>query len=308
MIQYDKLNISNKNLYFLCSYDYYSIKFSIEKLTENLSMKDLNCYEININEISEFKDIKVIFETCPVMDNFKVLILSNFNFKSSLCKEIIKYIKQNLTPTFLKIIIPYFISKELNFKKNPDIQSIDRFENSVVVYPNNKFFIDRMLKDTKLHSIREILYQNENLDIVKNDISKLKLMDWKLDDIRNIITKPFDFNIWDLINQVSNRHLSKALEILKILREKNTSDVLIALALGKKFKDLYLIKQYYSNGYKDSEIQNQLKFHPYVIKISMEIIKNFSIEKLEDAYIDFNKKENFFNNNNLELYIIKLLN
>src|SRR5690625_7638366 len=53
-------------------------------------------------------------------------------------------------------------------------------------------------------------------------------------------------------------------------------------SLNKKFKIILQIKSLQSSKKKESELQKQIKAHPYVIKLASQRARRFSVERLEN--------------------------
>src|SRR5699024_12731877 len=90
-------------------------------------------------------------------------------------------------------------------------------------------------------------------------------------------------SVLKLVNVVLNRKLSVAIRISKDL-EKNNEELIALLALlAFQFRIILQVKLLHSSGLRESELQKQIKSHPYVIKLASQRARRFSVERLENT-------------------------
>lgn len=133
-----------------------------------------------------------------------------------------------------------------------------------------------------------------------------------IDIAKQVISKSNQTDIFDLTEAISKKNLLKALDALSDIRAKGQSDVATSLCLNKKFKELYLIKSYLTKGLGQNDIANKLRCHPYVVKLGINTVKNFTLYQLENAFLETGECEKLYKlgvkNDILETTLIKILN
>lgn len=86
----------------------------------------------------------------------------------------------------------------------------------------------------------DLFINADNMDVVKNDIDKIKCLD-DLSNAKKYITKSFESNIFDLINFIISRNINSALGTLRFLLSKE-NPVSLNLVLLKHFNSLRKFK------------------------------------------------------------------
>ncbi|GEM_PF-3253004 len=296
MTTYSSISLENpKRLYLVVSLDYYSIEQVLINLTKELSMININFIKINLKTMQDIRDMKNIINTYPIIDSYRVVFIDNVDFKSKLYKELLKV---NL-PEHTKIVIPYYIQRRDNIKKDNNISSFEKIPYSEVVYQAidkkrvialaNELGIKKLDKD-----IIDKLLSLDNMDVIKNDLVKLSsILDDDIDykTMEQVISKSNEIDMFDLIEAISKKNMNLTMKVLREIRDKGENDIGITIRIRNKFRELYYIKSYLIKGLNKDDIAYKLKCHPYVALLGVNAVKNYTYEKLESAFITLNECE-----------------
>ena len=267
-------------------------QYDLEESSISLAIEDLNTYNL-------FEGIKlVIVNNINKIDNEEILLKYLNNSSSNIL----------VLTSWESLDERKKLTKEIKKTcKSLDFTDFDLF----------KMIKDRLqgyeINMKAINTLKE--YCNDNYDVILNSIDKLKL--YKKDtlviteeDIKKIIKKSFDSNIFDLINAINKKDKMKLFNVYYELKYNNVDDLQIISVLANHFKLIYKIKEL--NGLKDQEIISNLKLHPYRFKLLksdsyqyekkelLKFIKNLSI-------VDINIKSGKLSKDMaMELFLSKL--
>lgn len=147
---------------------------------------------------------------------------------------------------------------------------------------------------------------NNNMDDIINEIRKLIEYNSKngtpitKEHIDLITTKTIEAVIFDLTDNLGNRKIKEAINILDNLLLQKEPLQKIYIMIYRHYKNLYLYK--YAKENDISDINELLGLHPFVANKLNYQIKNYSLEELNNIYkdlmlIDINNKSG-----NIDLY------
>ncbi|GAA5415568.1 uncharacterized protein YqeN [Paraliobacillus ryukyuensis] len=84
-----------------------------------------------------------------------------------------------------------------------------------------------------------------------------------------------------LVDAVIAKNLAKALRIYQDLARMNEDEIALVALLASQFRTINHVKTLKKTGYSQKQMAQQLKVHPYVIKMAMTRENYFSREQLE---------------------------
>lgn len=132
-------------------------------------------------------------------------------------------------------------------------------------------------------------YLPNHLQIVDNELEKLALYvhssaNAKLDleQLKSIISKSVEGELFDLIEKIANRNFQSAYEIYQQLLRQNEEPIKIIALLARQFRIILQCKVLYQQGYSQKQIAAHLKMHPYPVKLAIEQGGKFSQDELYD--------------------------
>ena len=204
--------------------------------------------------------------------------------------------------------------KILNKIKNKKIEKID------VSNIDLTSFIKEEFKDYKI-SFKEINmlkdYTSNDYNRIKEEIKKLKM--YKLDtkeitegDIKKLVAKNLDKNIFDLVNYIYKKNKDKVFEVYYELVKEELDELKIIGFLSNNYVLIYKIKELIKE-YNDEECMLKLnKMHPYRFKLlkeqALSLDKKYLLNKIKElSDLDIKIKSGVINPKlGMELFFCKL--
>lgn len=241
------------------------INKELDVLKKNIDVN--NIYRFDLRESSVF-DLIYAIDSVSIFDDKKLVIVTGFEELDD-SDILIKYLN-NQNDNIL-----VFISSEKLDNKKKLISEIKK--NSKVIDVSNinlDDFIKKSFDGYKISSFNINLlkdYCNNDYERLKNEIDKLKMYKFEEkeilgDDIKLLVKKSFDSNIFDLLNAIDRKDKKSIFNIYYELISNNEDELKILSMLVSNFKLLYKIKELlmYKN---EDEIIKILGIKPVRFKI-----------------------------------------
>lgn len=258
---------------------------------DNLSTYDL--------EETPIQDVIVDAESYPFFGDKKLIIAYHPTFLTAKSKslpfehdlkQLEAYILNPVDYSILLFIAPYEkldnrkkIMKQL--KNNAEIANC----NPIKEYELNDW-IKKLADEHGIEIQAEAyeLFEPEltNLFLLQNELAKLALYVGK----NGVVTKEIAADILSpsvnssalrLADAVMSRNLGQAISLYKNLEKMKEEPIALNALLAFQFRMIFRVKLLKQKGYSQNQIQQQLRAHPYVIKIASERARHFSIQRLE---------------------------
>lgn len=126
---------------------------------------------------------------------------------------------------------------------------------------------------------------NFDLQIMELELQKLLLYRKEnpvitLQHVEEIVTKTVEANIFALSDSIGNKNGREALQNLHNLYQTGESPFKLIGFLVRHFRNLLVVKDYCAQGYREAQIKEKTKLHPFVIKKCIQQVKRFSIQQL----------------------------
>ena len=182
--------------------------------------------------------------------------------------------------------------------------------NSIVKYALNKYNI-KLTNEALDELLNRLPIDLINL---KTEINKLSSFEEviELEDIKNLINKPLEDDIFSLINAILDKNLDNSIQYWRDLKKQNYDGVGASLILSTQIRFMFKVKYLYSLGFSSEQIASRIKAHPYRIKIVLRRINIFTINQLlsmlnELATLDQNIKTGKIEaNNGFEIFLVNM--
>lgn len=84
-----------------------------------------------------------------------------------------------------------------------------------------------------------------------------------------------------MVDAVINQQLQKAIILFKDLEKIKEEPIALIALLASQFRTILHVKLLRQKGYTQSQMAQQLKVHPYVVKMSQKREKSFTMEELK---------------------------
>lgn len=269
----------------------YTILKNINKFKDGINQ--LNVSEIDISNISDPREIIEKCETLPLLFDKKRVVTINAKFlhddykdKYGIFKCLKKYVK-NL-PDFTVLILYLYkrdkrekISKRLKELQNQGMNLIvdgdERMEKLKIISEfvrSNDIRLDQ-------ESIDFMITANSNMDMLINDIFKLKFMDnISIASIKKVFSSLEEEDTLDLLNYIADSSKIAALKSLNILMDTGFQPIQIIKSIMKQYQRLIYCKSGIMANKSIKNIAKEYKLHPYFCKRLCGIASNLNIYNL----------------------------
>jgi len=284
--------------------------FELDKFIDNL-MKEKSITEKIIYDYEKCDINECINEASynDLFGNLKLVILNNSTFltsKSSLESERFNnYITSPNPNTYLvftvnsdKLDERKKLVKELKSKSIvKEFKSIDKtnIDTAIKDYFNN---IDYKINMDAVSEIKSRLLTNTS--VLYSELSKLEMYKYNskeitLEDVKKVIIKYEEDNIFKLVDAVINKDKKRIFTIYKkIINDKVEPSVIIVL-LANNIRLILQTKLLYEEKMSETSIASKLKEHPYRIKLALNNAYKSTINELVSElnklfYLDYKIK------------------
>lgn len=297
-----------KNNYLIISNDKVVIDSKLNDIVKKIDAKEKEIIKMSLSEktVDDFLDE---LNTYNFLCDIKIVILydayfieGDTNYDKELPK-IEKYLEQDSDNVLI------LIAEKQSSKKN--LSGILDKLNILDTNISTESLIKNNLEGYKIDD-RTTKYLidtcHNNNERVLNELEKLKL--YKIDekeinreDIDKIVIKEYDDSIFDLVNAISARNKTKALELYNRLIEKEDGSLIVG-AIASKLRMIYSVKVMRDKKLKVDEMAQILGVKNAAVSITLENCDNFSDNRLisllkELSNIDIKSKSG---GKNIDLY------
>lgn len=305
-------------IYLIYGKESFLIKKEINKikLDNNIDENDLNIY--NMNDIY-IKNIIDDINSISLFSNKRMIIINNSLPFSTVEKNRndFNYLEEYLNHINNNILV--FVCEEEKLDNRKKIVNL-MLDKANVIECNKydtkkeikKMFNNYLITDQNIDLL--ISRVGDNLDVLKNEIDKIKIYkDKELniteDDINNLTIKNVDMNIFHLIDNIILNNKKKALESYYEMIKCNEEPIKILVMLANQFRLMYQVKCLQgTNIYDMMKILNQKKYPiEMAIEKSRKVGKMAILKKLYQlADLDIKIKKGYINKNiAIELFILE---
>lgn len=133
-------------------------------------------------------------------------------------------------------------------------------------------------------------FVGNNLWQMSNEIRKLTSYkkEIKEEDVDLLVKPKIEADIFETIEALANKEKKRALRLVQKHLEKGDSPLYILSMINFQFRNLLILKscesghEFYANDMRI--LIEGLNLHPYVIKKTRNLLRNFSLEKLKKIY------------------------
>jgi len=163
------------------------------------------------------------------------------------------------------------------FKKFDDRQLISYIQNQVPELTSEMAFIIAKCSSNEIGRI-------------ENELDKLRFVDeLNMDVLADLITPQVDDRIFEMIDSVASKNKDKAFDIYYDLLEIGEGPIKIISLLYMKFKQLFLVQNYYS--LPENEIMSKTGLNYGQVKFTKKLVGKFSTGKILEILKEVQKTE-----------------
>jgi len=255
---------------------------------------NLKYFDFKKDSYQEFKDE---FQTISMFQEKKLVVLEN-TFSNAEFKR--KFLENSKKFTDSKDIILFYTTDQILkkdplfgfLKKQAKFQEFELLAGQKLKNWVKKEFERYRCQISDIALGKLIEFTGNDLWQITNEIKKLasykKKQKVKEEDVELLVRPKIEADIFKTINAISSRNKKQALILIHKHLEKGDSPLYLLSMINFQFRNLLLVKSCESKGelyINDMRIlSKKLKLHPYVVRKSMPLIKNFSLEELKKIY------------------------
>lgn len=302
-----------KSVYLFYGEEVYLIDYAINKLKETYiseSLETLN-YKILEGEDIDFEKILNACETLPFMSEKKIVIIKELPLLKTNKAGI-----QSMEGEFGQILADYliklgdyivliFIIKDKDIKKNNlvykaikksgDIVEFNRLKGRELnIWIENQFKARkrRISKGNIKYIIQQSLYYDSNSNKTLYDLENeiIKICNYisyngeiTKDVIDNVMVKTLDMNIFNLLNEISNKRGENAIRLFDEIYLSDKPILFILHMIVRQLRNMLKYKIIKSKGYSEKETFEKMKLSKFEFNKVSSQSKNFTITQLEKA-------------------------
>lgn len=281
----------------------------------NINMPELNEYKFDGDTI-DLEDVKRALLTLPMMSDKKMVYVNGIS-------------KPKLTN--VDALLEYFTmpndSSVLVINAGDNLKDWDKLKNSVTLVDCNRLKVE-VLRGVIVNELSKLGKQitatalSKLCDYTLNDLSTISNEIIKLanyvqgnivtdGDVDAIVTKSFEFQIYELSEALAKKQADKCFEIIASLKDKKDNIKLILPTISNHFRRLFYIA---ISDNSISELSTMLNVKEFAIKKGVEQSRLFTKKQLKEivdcfAELDFEtKKSDISVDNAISYVVLKILN
>lgn len=326
-----------KNVYVFCGLDEILIKEAIDKILKKAidpMMKDLNMVKYDALDL-DFDTFMNACETLPFMAEKRAVVIARANFLKDKCDNDSKNFFEKAktyfeNPPESTMIIAYFLLNDKRDRANKvrKLLALEKKGCTIVAVeklkgPRLYSRIEQMFKakgkdigKVELRYFSELVHSN--FDIIEREVDKLV----NYTDGREITKKDIDVmkqsnsedDIFDLIDLISMKKPSKAIDLMNELFNKGEEPLSVLRLIQGQFQKLYSIKNASNAGMRVDEIAREMSLPNFIVDKLTKQSRGFNdvtIKKALSLTLETEKnlksKSHLNRRTELELMIINIL-
>lgn len=285
--------------YVLFGEEQYRLKATLKNLISEYVKDDEDLNVVRYDALqSTLSMILEDAQTIPFFADFKVVLVYHSNFLSTNNdtsidpNELEEYLKHPC-PTTILIFLGDFakldarkkIIKKLKESKDWKILEFRKLDEVAKLSCIQEELKRRGIRiDTAaLHELEKRLPLD--METIHREMDKLELYGDSISRelVTQLISKPLEEDVFQLVNAVVERNVKKAFSIWQDLCVVNTDAIYLIALLAGQFRFLYQIKALMMQGQGKDQIVSTLSAHPYRVKVSMDCARNLNIAYLHEV-------------------------
>lgn len=253
---------------------------------------EMNTVVYNAHEVT-MQNILDDAQTIPFFADKKIIVVQNANFLSGSndteinTDQLEAYLK-NPMPSTVLVFIGYFPKLDSRKKIVKFMQKVCRimaFER-LDDYGKQRF-INEACDKRNLKLNREAQSElskrlSADISTINHELNKLSLYgkNIKKEDVEALVTRPLEEDVFQLVNAVVKKDLKSSIHLWNDLCVLNKDAIFLTALLSSQFRFLYQVKILQKQGKSEREITQELKAHPYRVKMSLNSIGLLSGDEL----------------------------
>lgn len=280
--------------YIIKSDSYRLLNTKLKELTNGIDKENITYFDLSIDSLRE------IIEECnytSLFDDKKAVIVNNANifgtkheYKTEL--ELLSHYLNN--PNINTTLI--FICDSITIKKTCVKIIKDKkclFELNKPIKEELKESVKKYLKDNgykiENNALNNLIINlNENYDYILNELDKVMIVkkDYIItnEDIDKYTIKIKEENIFDFVDLILKKDKKIYKKLDKFINDKGEPAILLS-NIASQYRLILSVKNLLKEGYSEKNIADELKIHPYRIKLAHELSYNYTNDELIDKLL-----------------------
>ncbi|MCZ0704004.1 DNA polymerase-3 subunit delta [Natronobacillus azotifigens] len=289
-----------ENIYVIYGTESYLIESIIKKIMQKIATEDQtdNVSKYDLEEVS-IQDVLLDVETYPFFGERKIVLAYHPIFLTAKpnktgidhdMESLLSYVQEPVDFSTLILVAPYEKLDERKkltklLKKNAMFIACEEIKAWHIDQ-----WIDHMTKELKMSlekPVYEMLVQESgtNLSLLQKELEKFALYveeNGKVttDIADQLLSRQANTSGLKLVDAVIAKDLTRAIQIFKDLERMNEEVIALVALLAAQFRTIYQVKILKQKGYSQNQMAQQLKVHPYVVKMALEREKKFALDFL----------------------------
>lgn len=272
----------------------------LKEITEKYRSKYKSGFNLLKTEANEegFEKLKDRIETISMFSEKKLIIIEDLLSANRIIQEKFqKCLKEKNIFKAEDISVVFFErkspDKRLKMFKELFKNSFKKQEFSELSTIKVKSFIDEEIekiggKIEPLAVENLVIFFGNDLWQIENEIQKLvtfkggEIITQK--DVEELCVSNIDLNIFETIEAIAKKDKKKALKLISNHLEKGENEIRILSMINYQFRNLIKIRNLMDENKNFYQIQKISKLHPFVVKKTLPIARDFSIQELKNIY------------------------
>lgn len=250
------------------------------------------------DQVADMDTIVGTANTLPFFDDKRILLFQNSGVLKGVKEEqeekllaLLKNIPDHLYVIFAESDIDKRKKTYKFLSKNSQIVNVDKLSRQELVkWIGKRFKIYD--KDISLHIINYLIeminYLEESSDKNLYDVDNIVKMLCGLESeiteqvINQYIEVPIEQNIFKMMDAISTKEITTAIQILNQLVNNGEAEIKIFFLINQQFRNILKTKILLSEGHSSSTIASKLEIHPFVAKKAGQFASQFSVKQLSN--------------------------
>ncbi len=250
------------------------------------------------DQITDMDTVVGTANTLPFFDDKRIVLFQNSGvLKSSKDEQedklldLLKNIPDHLYVIFAEVEIDKRKKTYKYLSKHSQIVNVEKLSRQELVKWISKRF-KTYEKDISLHILNYLIEMinyleessDKNLYDVDNIIRMLSGLDSEITEevINQYIEVPIEQNIFKMMDAISTKEITSAIQILNQLINNGEAEIKIFFLINQQFRNILKTKLLLSEGHSSSTIASKLEIHPFVAKKAGQFASQFSVKQLTE--------------------------
>lgn len=280
--------------YFFCGEEDYLKQEAILLLKKMLIEPGAQDFDFGLfyAEDTSAREAISLAETYPFMSKKRLIVIKDIDkFTESELKEIIKYLKKPISSTCLVLVSAKVKRETLDRAVYKTISSLCEavifwrlFDSEIPGWIKNKISREEKSISTEAAHYLFVEVGNNLLDL-SGEIEKLLIYtkdrkEVALDDVEQLIGRSMSDSVFDLLRAITQKNLTRSLEILAKLTETGEKPVGILVRIAKRIRQIIYAKELLDQKVGRARIIEEVGLHPFFDKDFPSRIQNFNRKEL----------------------------